>query len=42
MQGCNVSGNKASGVVVRDGGNAVLRSNTVTDNAEFGVALLVS
>ncbi|KIY96613.1 hypothetical protein MNEG_11348 [Monoraphidium neglectum] len=40
VMGCAIKSNKLSGVFVRDGGNAVLRDNTVVDNGEYGVALL--
>jgi parallel beta-helix repeat protein len=40
LMGCRISGNKLSGVLVRDGGSAVLRENTVERNGEYGVALL--
>jgi parallel beta-helix repeat protein len=39
--GCTISANKLSGVFVRDGGNAVLRGNTVSGNGDYGVALQV-
>jgi parallel beta-helix repeat protein len=39
--GCKITSNKMTGVFVRDGGNAVLRDNTVSGNGDFGVALLV-
>lgn len=39
--GCTIKSNRLSGVFVRDGGNAVLRDNTLTDNGEYGVSLMV-